>query len=153
MAAAARECVINCSIERCLQGPPIVCGDADIIEAGQVELIGANLLVVAAEAADGATQRAVDVAAGKLTRPGLWAPLYMIEDCTMPKLAGVDAIAAGTKVWFSADDNCLVTALSQVDAAGECYACGVTLELSKDTADTVRIAFDGRVTVAEAGTG
>jgi hypothetical protein len=153
MTAAARECVINCSIERCLQGPPFVCADANIVEAGQVVVLGPNLLVVAAEAADGLTQRAVDIAAGKLPRPSLYAPLFMIEDCTMPKLAGVDAIAIGTKVWFSADDNALVTALTQVDAAGACYACGVTVELSNDVADTVRITFDGRGTVSEAGTG
>lgn len=147
------ECVLNCSIDRCFQGPPIVCGASDVIEKGQVEVIGTNLVVVAAGAADGATQRAADEAAGKPPRADRWAPLYQIEDCIMDKMAGVDSIAAGTKLWFSVDDNCLVDSLSDVDNSGDCHACAVALEASDDTNDTVRVAFNGFNVPAEAGTG
>ena len=118
------EAVLNCSIDRCLQGPPIVCADSDVIEKGQVEIIGAgtattyNMVAIAAAAADGLTQRAADTAADKMVRPDRWAPIYQAEDVTMDKLPGVDSIAAGTKLWFSADDNALVDSLSDVDAAG-----------------------------------
>jgi hypothetical protein len=147
------EAVLNCSIDRCLQGPPIVCADADVIEKGQIEVIGANLVVIAAGAADGLTQRTADAAAGLPPRPDRWAPLYTAEDITVDKMPGVDSIAAGTKVWFSVDDNQFVDSLSDVDAAGDCHACGVTLELSDDVNDTVRIAFNGFNVPAEAGTG
>jgi len=153
------ECVLNCSIDRCLQGPPIVCADADIIEKGQVEVFGTptagnfDLLMVAAGAADGLTQRTADAAAGLPPRPDRWAPLFAIEDCTMDKLAGDDSIAAGAKLWFSVDDNCLTSALANIDNAGVCYACATALEVSNDTADTIRVTFDGRMVVGEAGTG
>jgi hypothetical protein len=71
----------------------------------------------------------------------------------MDKMPGVDSIAAGTKLWFSVDDNQLVSALTDVDASGDCHACAVALELSDDTADTVRVAFNGFNVPAEAGTG
>jgi len=146
------EAVLNCSIDRCLQGPPIVCGDAQIIEKGQVEVIGTHLVVIAAAAADGLTQRAADIAAGKMERPDRYAPLYTCEDCIMDKLAGVDSIAAGTPLWFSVDDNALVDSLSDVDNSGDCHQCAVALEASDDTADTIRVAFNGFNVVAEAGT-
>lgn len=147
------ECVLNCSIDRCLQGPPIVAGASAVIEKGQVEVVGAALVVVAAGASDGLTQRTADIAAGRPPRPKLWAPLYTIEDCIMDKMPGVDSIAAGAKLWFSVDDNQLVDSLTDVDASGDCHACAVALEASNDVDDTIRVAFNGFNVPAEAGTG
>jgi hypothetical protein len=152
------EAVINCSIDRCDQLPPHVCGDTEVIEKGQVEIIGTAtatataLVVIAAAAADGATQRAADVAAGLAARADRYAPIVRCEDVTLPKKPGVDAIAAGTKCWWSVDDNYLVTALNQVDDAGVCWPCFQTSELSDDTADTVRGYFNGILCTSAAGT-
>ena len=156
------EVLLDSSIDRCLQGPPIVCADADVIEQGQVEIIGTvadgtpALVTVAAAAADGLTQRNVDIAANKAPRPDRWAPLFTIEDCTVKKMAGDDAIAAGTKLWFSVTDNVFVTdlsaAVSGVTDGSICYACAVALVLSDDPNDTVRVTFDGRMVSGEAAT-
>lgn len=153
MAANTGEAELKCSIDRCLVGPPIVCADANVFEKGQVEVAGTNLICIVAAAADGATQRAVDIAAGRPARPDRWTPIYQAEDVVMDKLPGVDSIAIGTKLWFSVDDNALVDSLSDVDAAGACYLCAVALELSDDVNDTIRVAFNGYDTVSEAGTG
>ncbi len=147
------EVLLNCSIERTRNFVQRALGASDEHVQGEVIVVGPNLLGFFIEACAGATVRAASIAAGNVPAPANGTIVFEAEDVTMPKLAGVDAIAIGTKVWFSADDNALVTALTDVDAAGACYACGETIELSNDTADTVRIAFDGRQTVSEAGTG
>jgi len=153
------ECVLNCPIDRCFQGPPVVCADADVIEKGQIETIGTSaaatvsMLVVAAGAADGLTQRTADAAAGVPARPDRWAPLFTVEDCTVDKLAGDDAIAAGTQLWFSEDDNCFTTDIANIDASGVCFPAAQAIELSNDVDDTVRVTFDGRLVTGVAGTG
>ena len=147
------EAVLNVSLDRCIVMPPITCGDANIFEKGAVESLGAVLVAIVAAAADGATQRAVDVAAGLPPRSLTWAPVIMAPDVTMLKLAGEDSIAIGTKLWWSEDDNVLTVALASIDNTGVCKAVAVAIELSNDTADTVRVAFDGRMVADEAGTG
>lgn len=146
------EAIFNASTERGrqLNYSPTT---SQALTAGQVLLLGANLLTIVLERAKGATLRAAEIAAGNIASPSLAACLFECEDVTMPKLPGVDSIAVGTKLWYSADDDSLVDSLSDVDASGACYACGVAIELSNDTADTVRIAFNGYNTVSEAGTG
>ena len=121
------EATLNCSIDRCLQGPPIVCGDAQVIEKGQIESIGAFLVAIAAAAADGATQRAADIAAGLPARADRYTPLYTAEDITVPKMAADDSIAAGSQLFFSEDDNVFVSALSKVDNSGVCKMCAIAL--------------------------
>lgn len=149
------EVALNCSIERCFQGPPIVCGDAVVIEKGQVEVIGAgtagtsNLVVVAAAAADGATQRAADIAAGRAPRPDRYTPIYEAEDITVMKKSGVNAIIAGTKLWWCPALNVAISALTQQGSAGTGYAVFTALEISNDTDNTIRVAFDGRKALAE----
>lgn len=146
------QAIFNASTERgrqCNYSPTT----SEALTAGQIKLLGPNLLSIVMERAKGATLRAAEIAAGNIPSPSLAACLFEMEDVTMPKLAGVDAIAVGTKVWYDVDDDALVSALTQVDASGACYACGETIELSNDVADTVRITFDGRRTVSEAGTG
>ncbi len=147
------EVILNCSMERTWNFLQAALGASDEHVQGEVKVVGPNLLAFFIEKCAGATVRAASIAARDIPAPDRGTLVCMAEDVTMPKLAGVDTIAIGTKVWFSADDNCLVSALSQVDASGACYACGETIELSNDTADTVRIIFDGRKTVSEAGTG
>jgi len=153
------EVELRTTIDRCLQGPPIICADAQIIEMGQVETYNTAVAAtkdnvhVAAAAADGATQRAVDVAAGKLARNDRYTPLLVVEDCVVKKMAADDAITAGVPLWFSVDDNVFVSALAKVDAAGVCFQCAWSLELSNDPADTIRVTFDGRGVAGEAGTG
>ncbi len=144
--------IINCPLDRGFQFTYTL-ADGDNFTAGNIFLLGPNLLAIVVERAEGATARAATIAAGGLRQPVVATLLLVCEDVTMPKLAGVDAIADGTKMWYSVDDDCLVSALSEVDAAGACYACACSLVISNDTADTVRVHFDGRFTVSEAGTG
>lgn len=156
------EVALNCPIDRCFQGPPIVCADADIIEKGQVEIMGtsgaANIanVVVAAGAADGVTQRAVDIAANKPPRPDRYAALFFIEDCEVDKIAGDDAIAAGTKLWWSETDNAFCTSISAaasgVTETSICWPCATAIELSDDPNDKVRVTFDGRMVTGVAAT-
>jgi hypothetical protein len=147
------EAILNCSIDRTRNFVHSALGADDDFAAGEVVVLGANLIGFLAEACAGATVRAASIAANTVPKADRGTLIFEAEDVTMPKLAGVDAIAAGTKVWFSVDDNALITALSQVDAAGECLVCGTTIELSNDVDDTVRITFDGRQTAVETGTG
>ncbi len=146
------EVTFNAPIDRGFQFTYTL-ADADDFTAGQVFLLGPNVLALVVERAEGATAKAVTIAAGDLAQPGVATLLLTCEDVTMAKLAGVDSIADGTKMWYSVDDDALVSALSEVDASGACYACACSIELSNDTADTVRVSFDGRFTVSEAGTG
>jgi hypothetical protein len=152
------EAEILCPIDRCFQGPPVVCSAAQIIEKGQIEVIGtqangtAALVVIAAEAADGTTQRAVDAAAGKLPRADRYAPLYSAEEVRVKKMPGDDAIAAGTKLWFSVADNVAVSALVNASHDGKCYPCLMSLEASNDTTDTIVCAFNGVNSVCALGT-
>ena len=145
--------LLDCSIERTRNFLQKALGASDEHAAGEIILVGPNLLGFFIEKCAGATVRAASIAAGNVPAPDRGTIVVEAEQVTMPKLAGVDAIAIGTKVWWSVDDSALVSALSQVDVSGACYACGETTLLSNDTADTVEIIFDGRQTVSEAGTG
>lgn len=147
------EVLLDCAIERTRNFLQAALGASDEHVQGEVIVVGPNLLGFFVEKCAGATVRAASIAAGAVPAPDRATIIVEAEQVTMPKLAGDDAIAIGTKVWFSADDNCLVSALSEVDNSGACYACGETTKLSNDTADTVEIMFDGRRTVSEAGTG
>ncbi len=144
--------VINCPIDRGFQFTKVLTADEDFV-AGQMLLMGANLLGIVVEKAEGATVRAATIAAGKLAQPRVATLLMVCEDVTLDKLAADDTIAIGSWLWYSVDDDCLVTALAKVDASGACYKCAIAIELSDDPNDTVRVHFDGRFTASEAGTG
>jgi predicted RecA/RadA family phage recombinase len=122
------------------------------ILAGDMLVIGANCLASMVEKAKGATLRTAERAAGTLVAPDRSTALVTAEDLVLPKTPGLDAIAVGTKVWWDTTTKKLISALSQVTTDTN-YACGFTVRLSDDTADTVAINFDGRNTVAENGTG
>lgn len=143
------EAVLNTSIDRGLSFVNTVIGANVTVTKNSIQVIGPNMLAIAAEKAAGATVRASQT----IPYPDRYTAIFQHEDVTVDKLPGVDAIAAGTKLWYSVDDDAFVDSLTDVDAAGDCYACATSLELSDDVNDTVRVTFDGRNTIAEAGTG
>jgi len=145
------ETTINCPIDRGFQFTHVCTADEDFV-AGEMLLLGANLLCIVVERGEGATVRAATIAAGNMAQPPVVTCLMVCEDVTLDKLAGDDTIAIGSWLWYSVDDDCLVTALNKVDNSGACYKCAVAIELSDDPNDTVRVHFDGRFTVSEAGT-
>jgi hypothetical protein len=147
----AKLTILNSEIERSQQMIDIL-GDAESIAAGDIVLVGPNLLARAVEKADGLTARNVSIAAGEIPNPDRAAMLLTAELLLVPKTAGLDTIAVGTKVWWDTTTEAVITALSQVTTDTN-YACGVTVELSDDVNDEVMINFDGRNTVAENGTG
>ncbi len=146
------EAILNCTIERTRNFVLRVLGVDDDHAAGEFKVIGATLIGFLVEKCAGATVRAASIAAGAVPSPDRATFVFEAEDITVPKIAGDDAIAAGAKVWFSVDDNVFVSSLAEVDNAGACYYCGTALELSNDTADTIRIYLNGAQTVSEAGT-
>ena len=153
------EAVVNTSVDRCAVGIPIVCANADIVAKGEVRTIGTVAaaavcnVAIAANYANGATQRAVDVALGLPPKPDRWTPIFVCENVKAAKKAADDAIAAGSPLWFSVNDNAFVSALNKVASAGVCLPCATAIELSNDPADTILVAFNGYKSTGVAGTG
>jgi hypothetical protein len=145
--------ILNQNLERGRQFTYSALGVNDDISAGDIVVVGANLVGLAVEAAQGATKRASEIAAGNIPEDDRCELLIEHNDVTVPKMAGDDSIGKGVKVFYSVDDAVWVSALSKVDASGDCYQAGVTLEASNDTDDTIRICFNGIGVAVEAGTG
>lgn len=146
------EVTFNAPIDRGFQFTYTLAASDDFT-AGQVLLLGPNVVALVVEKAEGATARAATIAAGDLAQPKVATVLLTFEDVTVSKLAGDDSIGAGVHLWYDVDDDDFVSSLSNavsgVTIGNDCYKCGVSLEASDDSADTIRITFDGRFTVME----
>jgi len=142
--------VINCPINRGFQFTKVLTTSEDFV-VGQMLVMGANLLGIVVERAEGATVRAATIAAGGMAQPPVATILIVCEDVTLDKLAGDDAIAAGVELWYDITSDCLVSSISNavsgVTIGHDLYKCAISLEVSDDTADTIRVHFDGRYTV------
>jgi hypothetical protein len=149
------EAELQCSIDECTVMDPITLSAAQQFSAGDIELIGPaenpTMLGIVASDADGATQRAADVAAGIPPKPGIYTPILKARHVKVMKQAGIDTIAIGTDLLWWPEQGVFVTGAGQITTGQSGYRCAFTVKLSDDVNDKVEVIFDGVNAVQVAG--